>query len=106
MRVGIATDHGGFGLKEELVAQLRAVGMRSSISALTDQARIDRYFEAFETGPMKLDLCNGKVQVHKTQMEELNVDKQELGARDLLSRRSPSDRGSLHEDPLSVTSCR
>ena len=24
MRVGIATDHGGFGLKEELVAQLRA----------------------------------------------------------------------------------
>jgi len=26
MRVGIATDHGGFGLKEELVAQLRAVG--------------------------------------------------------------------------------
>ncbi|MFZ0827789.1 MAG: RpiB/LacA/LacB family sugar-phosphate isomerase [Verrucomicrobiia bacterium] len=26
MRVGIATDHGGFGLKEELVAQLRAAG--------------------------------------------------------------------------------
>jgi ribose 5-phosphate isomerase B len=26
MRVGIATDHGGFGLKEELVAQLRAGG--------------------------------------------------------------------------------
>ena len=26
MRVGIATDHGGFGLKEELVAQLRASG--------------------------------------------------------------------------------
>ena len=26
MRVGIATDHGGFGLKEELVAQLRATG--------------------------------------------------------------------------------
>lgn len=25
-RVGIATDHGGFGLKEELVAQLRAGG--------------------------------------------------------------------------------
>jgi len=24
MRVGIATDHGGFALKEELVAQLRA----------------------------------------------------------------------------------
>ncbi len=26
MRIGIATDHGGFGLKEELVTQLRAVG--------------------------------------------------------------------------------
>jgi ribose 5-phosphate isomerase B len=26
MRVGIATDHGGFGLKEELVSQLRSAG--------------------------------------------------------------------------------
>jgi len=26
MRIGIATDHGGFGLKQELVAQLRAAG--------------------------------------------------------------------------------
>src|SRR2546426_10968924 len=26
MRVGIATDHGGFGLKEELIAHLRATG--------------------------------------------------------------------------------
>jgi ribose 5-phosphate isomerase B len=26
MRIGIATDHGGFGLKEELVARLRAAG--------------------------------------------------------------------------------
>ncbi len=26
MRVGVATDHGGFGLKEELVAHLHAVG--------------------------------------------------------------------------------
>jgi ribose 5-phosphate isomerase B len=26
MQVGIATDHGGFGLKEELVAQLRGAG--------------------------------------------------------------------------------
>ena len=26
MRVGIATDHGGFGLKEELVAHLRGAG--------------------------------------------------------------------------------
>jgi ribose 5-phosphate isomerase B len=26
MRVGIATDHGGFGLKEQMVAELRAAG--------------------------------------------------------------------------------
>ena len=26
MRVGIATDHGGFGLKEELLGRLRAAG--------------------------------------------------------------------------------
>jgi ribose 5-phosphate isomerase B len=26
MRIGIATDHGGFGLKEELVTQIRAAG--------------------------------------------------------------------------------
>jgi len=26
MRVGIATDHGGFGLKQEFVAHLRAAG--------------------------------------------------------------------------------
>jgi ribose 5-phosphate isomerase B len=26
MRIGIATDHGGFGLKDELVSQLRAAG--------------------------------------------------------------------------------
>jgi ribose 5-phosphate isomerase RpiB len=26
MRVGIATDHGGFGLKEEPVTQLKAAG--------------------------------------------------------------------------------
>jgi ribose 5-phosphate isomerase B len=26
MKVGIATDHGGFGLKEEMIAKLRAAG--------------------------------------------------------------------------------
>jgi len=26
MRIGIATDHGGFGVKEELVARIRAAG--------------------------------------------------------------------------------
>jgi ribose 5-phosphate isomerase RpiB len=26
MKVGIATDHGGFGLKEKLIAKVRAIG--------------------------------------------------------------------------------
>ena len=29
MRIGIATDHGGFGLKEELLARLRAAGQEA-----------------------------------------------------------------------------
>jgi hypothetical protein len=35
MRLGIATDHGGCALKDELVTQLRAAGHEGSISALT-----------------------------------------------------------------------
>ncbi len=45
------------------------------------QARIDRYFEAFETGSMKPDLCNQKVQDLKAQLQELEVEKRELEAR-------------------------
>jgi ribose 5-phosphate isomerase B len=33
MRIGIATDHGGFSLKEDLVAQLRAAGHEIDFSA-------------------------------------------------------------------------
>jgi ribose 5-phosphate isomerase RpiB len=35
MRVGIATDHGGFGLKEELVTHLRAAAHSSSTPVTT-----------------------------------------------------------------------
>ena len=34
VHVGIATDHGGFGLKEELVAQLARLDMKWSILVL------------------------------------------------------------------------
>ncbi|MGH8526639.1 MAG: hypothetical protein ACREXY_21250 [Gammaproteobacteria bacterium] len=34
MRVGIATDHGGFGLKEELVAHLRAAARHDAAAAV------------------------------------------------------------------------
>jgi ribose 5-phosphate isomerase B len=33
MRIGIATDHGGFGVKEELVARIRAASREAWISA-------------------------------------------------------------------------
>ena len=32
MKVGIATDHGGFGLKEDLVARIRAAGYEVSLA--------------------------------------------------------------------------
>jgi ribose 5-phosphate isomerase RpiB len=35
MKVAIATDHGGFVLKEELVARLREAGYEVVVSALT-----------------------------------------------------------------------
>jgi hypothetical protein len=34
MRIGIATDHGGFSLQEELLSLRPLWGMRSSIAAL------------------------------------------------------------------------
>ena len=39
MRIGIATDHGGFSLKEELLGSSAQRDMRSSISALIILAR-------------------------------------------------------------------
>jgi ribose 5-phosphate isomerase B len=43
MRVGIATDHGGFGLKEELVAQLRGAGHEVVDFGAHDLVREDDY---------------------------------------------------------------
>ncbi len=45
------------------------------------QASIDRYFDAFESGAMKPDLCNQKVQDLKAQLQELEVEKRELDVR-------------------------
>jgi len=39
MRIGIATDHGGFDLKVRLAANLREAGTRFSISAPTSWRR-------------------------------------------------------------------
>jgi ribose 5-phosphate isomerase B len=46
MRVGIATDHGGFALKEELVAQLRAAG-HEVVDFGADVLRVDDDYPDF-----------------------------------------------------------
>jgi ribose 5-phosphate isomerase B len=43
MRVGIATDHGGFGLKEELIKRLRAAGHEVVDFGAYDMSKGDDY---------------------------------------------------------------
>ncbi len=45
------------------------------------QARLDRYFDAFETGAMKPELCHEKVEDLTARQEELEAEKRELEAR-------------------------
>ena len=45
------------------------------------QGTIDRYFEAFEAGTLKAELCNEKVRYLRTRMEELEGEKRRLEAR-------------------------
>ena len=42
------------------------------------QARLDRYFEAFETGTMKPEICGEKVQSLTDRLEQLQTEKQTL----------------------------
>ena len=46
--------------------------------AAQTQARIDRYFEAFEAGTLKPALCNEKVQRLTARLEELEAERQAL----------------------------
>ena len=45
------------------------------------QARLDRYFDAFETGAMKPELCHEKVEDLTARLGELEAEKRELEAR-------------------------
>ncbi len=45
------------------------------------QGASDRYFEAFEAGALKPEICNEKVEDLRTLLEELDVEKRELEAR-------------------------
>ncbi|MFH1022101.1 MAG: recombinase family protein [Planctomycetota bacterium] len=45
------------------------------------QAAVDRYFEAFEAGTLKAELCNEKVQSLQTRLAELAVERRNLEER-------------------------
>ena len=45
------------------------------------RGRIDRYFDAFETGSMKPELCTEKIQGLKSRIAELEIEKQHLEER-------------------------
>ena len=59
MRVGIATDHGGFALKEELVAQLRAAG-HALVDYGAHSLRVDDDYPDFVT-PLAEAVAAGSV---------------------------------------------
>jgi site-specific DNA recombinase len=45
------------------------------------QGTVDRYFEAFEAGTLKAELCNEKIRDLRARMEELEGEKRSLEAR-------------------------
>ena len=60
------------------------------------RARIDRYFEAFEAGTMKPELCNEKIQDLNARLEELEAEK-----RDLEGRRKALELPAIDREMLS-----
>ena len=52
MRVGIATDHGGFELKDELVRQLRAAG-HEPVDPMRLRATVNRVLDSSSRGDVK-----------------------------------------------------
>ena len=60
MRIGVATDHGGFGLEQELVAQLRAAG-HEVIDFGADRLSPDDDYPDFVT-PLADAVASGQVE--------------------------------------------
>lgn len=54
---------------------------RVEAEAAKVRASIDRYFEAFEAGTLKAELCNQKVADLNGRVEQLDAEKRELDAR-------------------------
>ena len=74
-------------------------GVRGRRAAKT-QARIDRYFEAFEAGTMKPELCSERIQDLKARLQELEVESRELeGRRRRLEISYRPLRGRFDEGP-------
>ncbi|MCL5884717.1 MAG: hypothetical protein M1377_05170, partial [Deltaproteobacteria bacterium] len=59
------------------------------------KAKVDRYFEAFEAGTMKPDLCNQKVKDLTATVEALEVERRELAARKARLTIPPVDKEML-----------
>ena len=54
---------------------------RVEAQAAKTQTRVDRYFEAFEAGTMKPELCSERIQDLNARVEELEAEKHELESR-------------------------
>jgi hypothetical protein len=54
---------------------------RVEAEATKVRASVERYFEAFEAGTLKAELCNRKVQDLHDRLEQLDAEKRELEAR-------------------------
>lgn len=73
---------------EREIAKVEAQGTRA-------QATLARYFEAFEAGTLKAELCNEKVRDLRARMEELEAEKHDLEARRERLELPTLDRGML-----------
>ncbi len=75
-------------------------GLEKEIARLDGQVAktqgvIDRYFEAFEAGTLKAELCNEKVRDLHARLDELAAEKRDIEARRERLDLPPLDRGML-----------
>ncbi len=85
---------------ELLVAEKPA--MKKELARIEGQiakakAKLDRYFEAFEAGTMKPDLCNQKVKDLTATLDALEIERRELAARQTRLTIPPVDQEMLKE---------
>jgi site-specific DNA recombinase len=64
---------------------------------LKTREKVDRYFESFETGKMKPEVCNEKVEELNANLRELETEKKELEARRKRFELPPLDKKMLRE---------